>query len=300
MSGERLISPDLNSIVIKARYKIPETDWNKTIENIKEALSPWIWTPFSVSKGAVGFYYLPLSPQESQELASIKEPQKHWEKLSGLMYKKLKTLRKGYPVEFRLVLEQRLPDGLIVKVDCIPVMYHLITKSVEREFREQSIQEAQIECARLIEEVMEGALGGQEITPPMVGPTIKRTEIKSKLLNLGLNKVVDALDVAEQHILQNKYPDALGRCRSAFEKTISWTLGKCGLEETDSIAHNLDRLKSKGFLDVDTAEMLKECYSYLARVGTPHEKGAEPGLLEAHLSLNVTLTILDYLMSRFG
>jgi hypothetical protein len=291
----------LNSLVIKAKYKVPITDWNKIITEIQnEVFLDWISI---IHKNIAEFYNLPKMGKEYQKinkLAILGKLDKLTEEVQKYRDKMLKKLRKGFPFVFQLMIEQRLSDALILDVECKPVLYFLITVFRERKFYEQGIQEAQIECVRLIETTMKGVLGAQEIMPPTIGPFIKRTEIKNKLLDLGLTKAVEALDVAEQHTIQHKFPDALGRCREALEKTCEWGICKCGLEKTDSFAHNIDRLNSKGFLDEDTAVMLKKCYSYLARVGTPHEKGAEPGLLEARLSLNMTLTILEYLTSRFG
>jgi hypothetical protein len=301
-SDKHLVCPDLNSLIVTAGYKVPIKSLNEVITKVRDVLGSEFTLPMikSISGEFVEFFNLFLSPSERQEyLTSRKDSQKEWDTSMKLMDKSLEKLRKGVPVELRLLAEQHLPDGLVIKIECIPTMYYSICRMGKRNFHEQDIQEAQIECSRLIEK-LKVALGGQEIMPPTVGPFIKRTEIKSRLLNLGLTKAVEALDIAEKHILQQNFPDALGRCREALEKTCSWVMGKCGLEETDSYAHNLDRLQGKGFLDDDTAEMLRKCYTYLARVGTPHEKGAKPGLLEAHLSLNMTLTVLDYLAIRFG
>jgi hypothetical protein len=64
-------------------------------------------------------------------------------------------------------------------------------------------------------------------------------EIKSRLIILGLHEIVDALDAAEQHIAQNNFIEALGRSRTAFEKTVSRQLSRRGTEETDSCSNNL-------------------------------------------------------------
>lgn len=298
-----LISPDLNSLVVVATYKIPHADWDKFKEQLHTVLPSDRWFHFITQKGLIHTMRLFCTSQDDekiQELLLKRDFRKLEEKYGELYHRNLTCMRSGLPFEFKAQLEQRLSDGLVIKVKCTPAMYSLITKGMKRMFYEQSVQEAQIECTDFIEEIMKGTLEAQEITPPTVGPHIKRTEIKSKLLNLGLDAVVNALDSAEKHIVQRNFPDAMAKCRTALEKTIVWSLEKCGLEKTDRFHNDLERLKSKGYLDNDIVNLLQKCYDYLAIVGTPHEKGSVPGLLEANLSLNITLTILEFLTNRFG
>ncbi|TES83913.1 MAG: hypothetical protein E3J91_00785 [Hadesarchaea archaeon] len=195
---KHFISPDLNSLVVTSRYKIPIKNWDKIIKEIEKALPRWIY--LSKRKGVADFFDFQLKLWEYQQLLKLKskDPKKAFEKKIKLYNRILIEKRRGVPFKFRVLPEQHLSDGIIVKVECIPVMYYLITKEIKREFHEQSVQEAHIECVSLVRRIMKGVLKSQEITSPTVDPFIKRTEINAdKLgkLRSEIASVVTKLDV---------------------------------------------------------------------------------------------------------
>lgn len=167
---KHLISPAPASLIVTARYKIPMTNWAEMIREILIALPDWRLV--TQQRQAAKFVYFPLYSWERENLEKLKskDSRKAGKKELELLEQKLKEVRKGMPADFRVLLEQHLPDGVIIKAKCAPAMYLLITKGIEREFHEQSVQEARIECVDFVEELMKGVLGGQEITPPTVEP----------------------------------------------------------------------------------------------------------------------------------
>lgn len=162
---------------------------------------------------------------------------------------------------------------------------------------ENQVQEALIECRIFVKQVM-SIFNGKEVEPVSVYPIIQRTEIKSRLLNLGLKEVVSPLDKAERHIVQNNFIDSLKSSRTAFEKMIDWQMKKRGLEKTNNYKNDLERLKSKGFLDLEITGLLQTYYKCLSIIAV-HEKGeVEPGFYEAQMGYGMTLIMLQYFIDK--
>jgi hypothetical protein len=79
---------------------------------------------------------------------------------------------------------------------------------------------------------------------------------------------------------------------------VDWQLNKRRLGKTHSYSANLDRLRSKGWLDKDTAELLKSYYGCISNIAV-HEKGEIPvGMFEAQMGYGITLIILDYFVNK--
>jgi len=139
---------------------------------------------------------------------------------------------------------------------------------------------------------------GKEIEPVSVYPIIQRTEIKSRLQNLGLKRIVNLLDKAEKQITQNNFTDSLKSSRTAFEKMIDFQMKKRGLEQTNNYKNDLERLRSKGYLDKETTKLLQTYYRCLSNIGV-HEKVATPaGIFEAQMGYGITLIMLDYFANK--
>jgi len=176
-------------------------------------------------------------------------------------------------------------------------MWYRISQLLEANFTENQVQEAISDCRAFVKQIM-SIFKGKEVEPVSVYPIIQRTEIKSRLLNLGLEKVVSLLNEAEKHIVQNNFKESLKSSRTAFEKTIDWQIKKRGLEQTNNYRNNLERLRSKGFLDSETTEMLQSYYRCLSNIAV-HEKGEiKPGIYEAQMGYGITLVMLDYFANK--
>ncbi len=172
-----------------------------------------------------------------------------------------------------------------------------ITRLTTKEFEENQIQEALIECGLFMKKAMSG-LKGRWIEPIAVYPIIERQEIKSRLLNLGIEETVDHLEKAERHIVQNNFEESLKSSRTAFEKMIDWEIKKRGLEETNNYKNNLERLKSKGFIDPLTTELIQTYYRCLSNIAV-HAKGeVPPGFHEAQMGYGITLIMLQYFADK--
>jgi hypothetical protein len=171
--------PDLKSLIVTATYKVRKTNLSQIKDKIKEVLEYPSWHDISSLDGMMEFRYYSLTPKEHAEFESLKptdaeKAEKTREKIAELINKSLHRLRYGVPLYFCVSTEQRLPDGFVFKVECRPAIYYLFTMAASRmEFPKYAIQEAQIECARLIEKIMKMALGGQEMIAPMTTQSIK-------------------------------------------------------------------------------------------------------------------------------
>jgi len=160
------VCPDLNSLVIRAIYKTTITDWDKITKLAQEILLKPVWFLMQ-REGVATFINFGMSDLEYAELDEkmTKNPKESGKIVSKMYTESLKKKREGFPFELEIRLKQRLPDGLLINVECFPTIYYLMTMRLKKHFSEQSIQETRIECSRLIENV-KSILGGQEVLTP--------------------------------------------------------------------------------------------------------------------------------------
>jgi hypothetical protein len=176
-------------------------------------------------------------------------------------------------------------------------MYYLITQAHKSNFTENNVKEAQMECRRFTKQIM-SIVKAKEIQPVSVYPIIPKLEVKGRLFNLGLHRIVQPLDRAERHIVQSNFDSSLTSSRTAFEKMIDFQMKKRGLNQTNNYKNDIDRLRSKGFLDIETARLLQSYYRCISNIGV-HEKGESPaGIFEAQMGYGITLIIFDYLINK--
>jgi len=277
------ITPSLESITVRAKYLIPEKDFSIIAKQIREQ-------PF-LSK----FFYIYQPVGESIKLTYMKhfldqeENDKQW-------YKTIENTRSGGIAHVGLAVIEHQNNGMILEVECRPMLWFKIATLNQTDFNENDVQEALIECGSFIRQFM-SLFKGKEIEPISVYPIIQRTEIKSRLLNLGLKETVEHLDKAEKHIVQNNFEESLKSSRTAFEKMIDWELKKRLLEETNNYKNNLERLKSKGFIDSLTTELMQTYYHCLS--GIVHgEAEVKPGFYEAQMGYGMTLIMLQYFADK--
>jgi len=281
----RHVIPTLESITVRGKYILPETDFSIVEQKLLQTLNPIGWGKLRTIGESIRLAYWRRAEKGKTERKAIKWWAEH-----------LRKIRPGFPVYFTITTVEHLNNNILVEVECRPGMWFRISQLQEVSFKENQVQEALLECKSFVKQVM-SAVKGKEVEPVSVYPIIQRTEIKSRLLNLGLKEIVDALDKAEEHIVQNNFPESLKSSRTAFEKMIDWQMTKRGLDKTNSYQNDLERLKSKGYLDKDTTELLKSYYSCLSIIGV-HEKGAKPGIFEAQMGYGITLIMLDYFANK--
>ena len=277
----RYVTPSLESITVRGKYNIPETDFDVVCDMVIEELQPFYWGPAS----KIG---------ESIELMKWEEPTENpldWQKY-------VRELRSGVPVWFSITTIEHHKESILVEVECHPAMWHIIahTYGKEESFTENQVQEALSDCKRFVKQVM-SIFKGKEVEPVSVYPIIQKAEIKSRLLNLGLKRIVSLLDKAEKHIVQNNFTESLKSSRTAFEKMVDWQMKKRSLEQTNNYKNNLERLRSKGYLDKETTKLLQTYYRCLSNIGV-HERGIEAGIYEAQMGYGITLIMLDYFASK--
>lgn len=275
----RYVVPTLESITTRGTYKVPFTDFDQVAAYLEKELPRWLW----IDKIGQSIRLLNVGPRSQKPSA-----EKIWSK-------RIETLRSGVPVELFVTAIEHSGEGIIAEVQCMPAMWHKIAKLRETTFTENEVQEALLESRTFVKQVMSG-LKGKEIEPVSVYPIMQRTEIKSRLQNLGLKEIVDTLDKAEEHIVQNDFPESLKSSRTAFEKMIDWQMNKRGLAQTNSYHNNLERIKSKGYLDPETAKLLQTYYECLSII--VHEKGVKPRIFEAQMGYGITLIMLDYFANK--
>jgi len=272
------ITPNLESITVRGKYLIKETNFNVVRQKVMEILGRghrWKTHPIH---------------GESITVVSMGARANEWTK-------HVKENRSGAPIYFSVVAVERLRDSIIVEVECRPTLWFKIATLKESNFTENEIQEGLLECRSFVKQVMSG-VRGKEVEPVSVYPIIQRTEIKSRLLNLGLRRIVTLLDKAEKHIVQNNFTDSLKSSRTAFEKMIDWQMKKRGLEKTNNYKNDLARIESKGYLDSETTKLIQTYYRCLSNIAV-HEKGeVEPGIYEAQMGYGITLIMLDYFANK--
>lgn len=79
---------------------------------------------------------------------------------------------------------------------------------------------------------------------------------------------------------------------------IDWQIKKRGLGQTDNYKNDLERLRSKGYLGNETADLIKTYYRWLSNTAV-HDRGeVEPGFYEAQIGYRMTLAILDYFANK--
>jgi hypothetical protein len=283
------ITPSLESITLRAKYFLPETNFSIVEKAIADVLLSEGWATIAKLGESIAIFKI-----GKEKHSILMEPQK---KITSIWQKRIKNLRHGAPLYFSIMVIEHPNTGMLVEVECRPALWFKIATLKEKDFTENEIQEALIECRVFVKQVM-SIFKGKEVEPVSVYPIIQKTEIKSRLLNLGLKEVVSPLDKAERHIVQKNFTESLKSSRTAFEKMIDWEMRKRGLDLTSNQRNNLDRLRSKGYLDSETTELLQSYYKCLSNIAV-HERGeVEPGFYEANMGYGITLIMLDYLASK--
>ncbi|MGD0028081.1 MAG: hypothetical protein ABSC91_03985 [Candidatus Bathyarchaeia archaeon] len=269
------ITPSLDSITIRAKYLLKNVDIEDLKAKLLQAIEPeHFWKIQSRMGEAITVIYF-LEPEWGKNIMNA---------------------RSGIPVFFSAVIVEHFDDSILLEAECRPAMWYKIATLHIEEFTNNQVQEAQIECRAFVKRVM-SILKGKEVEPVSVYPIIARTEIKSRLLNLGLKGIVAHLVDADRHIVQDNFVESMTCSRTAFEKMVDWQMKKRGLEQTNNYKNNLERLKAKGFVDADTTQLLQSYYHCLSTLGV-HEKGTPPGFYEAQMGYGITLIILDYFANK--
>ena len=282
----RTVRPSLESISVRGKYKV-YSDFQAFLELVKPTLEQIGWRIRRFGNSVdCEFDYTKRHPKL---------------KSKGGFDRRMEFLewaRTGIPFGFHITAIEYLQDGVIIEVECLPIMYFLIAQRAKTQFTEYEVEEARIECRRFIKDVM-SIVKAEEIEPVSVYPIIPRREIKDRLLKLGLSEIVDSLDRAERHIIQNNFEESLKCSRTAFEKMVAYQMKKRGLPQTDTTGHDLDRMASKGFFGEDISEVFKSYYHFLSNVGV-HEKAGKPSIYEAQMGYGITLIALDYMSDKFA
>jgi hypothetical protein len=272
------IEPSLESITVRGKYKITATSFENIHTTLLESLRPGYGIAMKMGESC-SYLYVGL------------EPKKHWDKM-------LKEKRNGVPIYFHITTIEHLPnDDLLVEVECRPAMWYKITKFKEKDFSKNDIQEALIECKTFVKQIM-SIFKAKEVQPVSVYPIIPRSEIKSRLLNLGLKNIGKLLDKSEQYMIQNNFDASLTKSRTAYEKMIDYQIKKRGLKQTNNYKNDVERLRSRGYLDKETAKLLQSYYQCISNIAV-HEKVTQtPSMFEAQLGYRMTITILDYFINK--
>lgn len=267
------IIPSLESITVKGKYLI-RSGFDAIEKKLREALEPHLWK---------------VMYDIGESITLLKRGDK-WPD-------HIERLRAGTPTYLSVIVIEHSTTGVLVEIECRPAMWFKISTLKQSSFTENEVQEALFESRSFVKQVM-SIFKAKEVEPISVYPIIERMKIRSRLQNLGLKRIVKLLGKAEKHIVQNNFTDSLKSSRTAFEKMIDWQMKKRGLDETNNYRNNLERLKSKGYLDSHTTELMQTYYRYLSNIAV-HEKGeVEPGIHEAQTGYAITLIIMDYFINR--
>jgi hypothetical protein len=282
MSKTGKLRPSLKSIVVKGIFSVP----NQNLEKIDALVSEHFPKKRSIRRWVVDksgdSFVVKVNPLLGGKNATFDNV--------------VNGVPPGWPIWLSILIMNKQQTDSIVEVECRPCMYYRITDLRQLDYRESTIEEAQIECLHFGKVLLLGVLGGKEVDPLVAGVSIASGTIRSKLINFGLKEVVDCLDDAEKHIEQHNFEESLSKSRTAFEKVVRYVMIRRKIAETDQISNDIERLK-KGYLDNDTADLLKQLYHYMSTVGT-HETGAKPSLFEARLGYGFVIESLTYLMDK--
>lgn len=272
----RTITPTLESITVKGKYRLLATDFSHIAFLIYEFLKEYGWVKYYEIGNSIILQHV----KPGAEVGSY-----------------LKKTRPGLPMYLSLILVEKLQNSILVEVECRPTMWFRISVLGENEFTDNQVQEALLETESFVKQTM-SAFEAKEVEPISVYPIIQRTEIRNRLLNLGLEEAVRHLDKAEKHIVQNNFEESLKSSRTAFEKMIDWEIKKRGLEKTNNYKNDLERLQSKGFIDLITTELIQTYYRCLSNIAV-HAKGeVPPGFHEAQMGYGITLIMLQYFADK--
>lgn len=277
-------TPTLESITLTGKYVVTAKTFQAIADVMKTQLVDWT---LSKERGN-SMEFLNIAPNSFPN---------NEEKGLEIWHKRIRRLRYGAPAYFSCIAVERVKGEFLVEVQCRPSMWLRIATLKEKNFSSNQVQEALIECKLFVKRIM-SSLNSKEFESISVYPIIQRTEIKDRLINLGLKECVEHLDKAEKHIIQSNFEESLKSSRTAFEKAIDWEIKKRGLEKTNNYKNDLERLQSKGFIDSITTELIQTYYRFLSNIAV-HSKGeTSPGLYEAQMGFGFTLIMLQYFADK--
>lgn len=281
------VNPSLESITLRGKYTVSETSFDAIKEKLTKALVNRSWFMLVQQGESVVLVDIGVA---NPALVGEKKTQELW-----MQY--VRKIRSGVPIYYSFIVTEHIGNNLLAEVECRPAMWYKISTLGEEAFAKNKVQEALIECRSFVKQLM-SLFPSKEVEPVSVYPIIQRTEIKSRLLNLGLKEAVEHLDKAERHIVQNNFEESLKSSRTAFEKMIDWEIEKRGLEKTNNYKNDLERLRSKGFIDSITTDLIQTYYRCLSNIAV-HAKGeVPPGFHEAQMGYGITLIMLQYFADK--
>jgi len=283
------VTPSLESISIRAKYRITGKTFLETITRLSGLLKGW--SIRSIAEGYVKFYF-EVSKRRSRFLKWLYDD-------FGEYVEGLKNKRSDIPMTLHLRNEKEIEGSFIVDVECLPTMYYKMQQHVQTDYTEQEVEGAARECSALVEDLFVGVLKAETIQKPSTLMTPKETELKSRLRSLGLMDTIDCLDSSEENIKQNDFEGSITSSRTALEKMTKYFLNQLGLEETYRFKSDLDRLSSKGYISQDTQELLQKIYEYQSLSGV-HRIGSKPNQYEAELFYHMTMSCIEYMLKRLS
>lgn len=285
-------SPDLEQLVIRAKYAIKATSVKQIFEKIQDNLNfGWpgsLWTG-DLRGNTISFTRVLGTPR--------KDLLRRFKDASPFLLK-LGETRSGIPIDL-LMVGSDVKDGRVeFDVTVRPALYRQIAQLGKLECTSQEIQDAQHECISFVQSVLKGMPGGIEIDPPSVRSASLMTDVCRRLTMWGMPSQADLLDKAEAKIIAGAPEDGAKNCRSAVEQVLENLMIRVGLERTDSFTHNLERVASHRYLDPWVAESIHQFYYRLVSEDA-HDK-YRPGPKEARYILSMTEAAIEFLLSRIG
>jgi hypothetical protein len=136
------ITPSLESITIRGKYLVRNTDFDGVKSKIFKAVQPaTAWK---------------LHPVSGESVTLICFSRSDW-------METVKNVRSGIPLYFSLVAIEHIDNNsIILEVECRPAMWHKIASLNESKFTENQVQEALLECRGFVKQTM-SVLRGKEV-----------------------------------------------------------------------------------------------------------------------------------------
>jgi hypothetical protein len=285
---DRLVTPDLNTLVVRGKYSVPKQDLNQVCQKIERSLN----APY----GETVWYYLPSgrSAKYRRFIVSGAQPRLTDEEYMQAQVSELKGTRNGIPQEFNFLVTDEKDDNLVIEADCMPVMHLKIVQNIQHEFRENYVRDAQHQCRDLLRKQFLGTLQGKELEPTSIYSPPKRNEVRARLQQMGLQEIVEALDAADAKLHQNDPQGSLVEVRSALEKAVLQVLQRKQLPTNNSFYRNVETLQNKGYMNIWVKSLSYDpTYRYLSEV--VHKK-VSPSIPVARAYTGTALSVIEYLL----
>lgn len=293
-------APDLGQLVVRAKYLVKGMTFDQVFDNLYRALNnEFEETEFmgETHGNAMTFTRTLVKLKKAPSRFGLRSGREHSEESYQKEYfLKLAKTRSGIPMKV-VIVGNNVEGGIELDLTLMPVLYNKIAQLGWPQCTDQDIQEAQHECTTFAGQ-LKGMMGAAELEKPSIHPPTLVTDVRRRLIALGMSKQAELLQEAEAKITAGVPSDGVKNCRSAVEQVSASLMTRVGLGQTDSFKHDLDRLVSNRRLDPWIADSIHRFYYALVSEDA-HDK-YRPGYDEGKYILAMTENTIEFLLKRIA